>query len=292
MLNESTLPQALSFTLCYQRHKDECVWVHRSLQFSIRNWTYIVRTQLSKRNTLRDVGSLGAFKTHAREYPDNTHFSWCPTASGQLHACMQVTCRVWLFVTPCSLLRFHGAQAPLSMAYSRQEYWNLLPCPPLGDLPDPGIESAFLISPALAGSFFTTRATWEALWSLEHLLLFLIAMEIITNSRDEHTDPIVARLFFGIGWHLVNPTTLKPHRLAVQNRMTMKPWWKKSSFPILTSRGHSKYQGYERKGRHSRKLMRSVWSGRGIYSFPRRLVQPTPSHPQVFEVCYLDSELS
>ena len=178
------------------------------------------------------------------------------------------------------------------MAFSRQEYWNVLPCPPLGDLPNPGIEPAFLISPALAASFFTTRATWEDLWSLEHLLLFLIAMEIITNSRDEHTDPIVARLFFGIGWHLVNPTTLKPHRLAVQNRMTIKPWWKKSGFPILTSRGHLKYQGYERKGRHSRKLMRSVWSGRGIYSFPRRLVQPTPSHPQVFEVCYLDSELS
>ena len=33
-------------------------------------------------------------------------------------------------------------QAPLSMGFSWQEYWSTLPCPPLGDLPDPGVESA------------------------------------------------------------------------------------------------------------------------------------------------------
>ena len=48
------------------------------------------------------------------------------------------------------------------MGFSRQEYWSGLPCPPPGDLPDPGIEFASLISPALAGGFFTTSATWEA----------------------------------------------------------------------------------------------------------------------------------
>ena len=41
--------------------------------------------------------------------------------------------------------------APLSMGFSRQEYWSGLPCPPPGDLPDPGIEPASLISLALAG---------------------------------------------------------------------------------------------------------------------------------------------
>ena len=50
-------------------------------------------------------------------------------------------------------------QAPLSMAFSRQEYWSGLPCPPPGDLPNPGIEPAFPMSPALAGGFFTTSAT-------------------------------------------------------------------------------------------------------------------------------------
>ena len=53
----------------------------------------------------------------------------------------------------------HGA--PLSMGFSRQEYWSGLPCPPPGDLPDPGTEPKSLMSPALTGGFFTTRATWE-----------------------------------------------------------------------------------------------------------------------------------
>ena len=41
---------------------------------------------------------------------------------------------------------------------SRQEYWSGLPCPPPGDLPDPGTESVSPMSPALAGRFFTTEA--------------------------------------------------------------------------------------------------------------------------------------
>ena len=45
-------------------------------------------------------------------------------------------------------------QAPLSMEFSRQEYWSGLPCPPPEDLPDPGIEPESLLSPALAGGFF------------------------------------------------------------------------------------------------------------------------------------------
>ena len=48
------------------------------------------------------------------------------------------------------------------MGFSRQEYWTGLPCPPPGDLPDPGIKPMSLMLPALAGGFFTTRATWEA----------------------------------------------------------------------------------------------------------------------------------
>ena len=40
--------------------------------------------------------------------------------------------------------------------------WSGLPCPPPGDLPDPGMEHTSLMSPALAGGFFTSSATWEA----------------------------------------------------------------------------------------------------------------------------------
>ena len=45
--------------------------------------------------------------------------------------------------------------APLSMGFSRQEYWDGVPCPSLGDLPDSGIKPMSLVSPALAGKFFT-----------------------------------------------------------------------------------------------------------------------------------------
>ena len=42
-------------------------------------------------------------------------------------------------------------QAPLSVEFSKQEYWSELPFPPPGDLPDPGIEPMSLVSPALTG---------------------------------------------------------------------------------------------------------------------------------------------
>ena len=53
-------------------------------------------------------------------------------------------------------------QAPLSMGFSRQEYWSGLPSPPPGYLPDSGIEPVFLVAPPLAGKFSTTSTTWEA----------------------------------------------------------------------------------------------------------------------------------
>ena len=49
------------------------------------------------------------------------------------------------------------------MEFSREEYYNGLPFPPPEDLPGPGIEAVSLVSPALAGRFFTTSANWEAL---------------------------------------------------------------------------------------------------------------------------------
>ena len=60
----------------------------------------------------------------------------------QLCVCAQSLSRVQLFGTPWAAAR----QAPLSMGFSRQEYWSGLPCPPPGDLPNPGIEPR---SPAL-----------------------------------------------------------------------------------------------------------------------------------------------
>ena len=59
---------------------------------------------------------------------------------------------VQLLVTPWTV----ACKTPL------HEYWRGFPCPPLGDLPDPGKELASLMSLALAVRFFTTRTTWEA----------------------------------------------------------------------------------------------------------------------------------
>ena len=49
---------------------------------------------------------------------------------------------------------------PGSSIFTRQEYWSGLPCPPPGNVPNPGIELTSLRSPALAGRFFTTRASY------------------------------------------------------------------------------------------------------------------------------------
>ena len=69
--------------------------------------------------------------------------------------------RVRICVTPWTVAH----QASLSMEFSRQEYWNGLPLPAPGDLPDPRIESESPPSPELAGEFFTTSTTWEAQWT-------------------------------------------------------------------------------------------------------------------------------
>ena len=74
-----------------------------------------------------------------------------------IHACMLSP--VWLFVIPPTVAH----QAPLSMGFSRQEYWSGLPFPPSGDLRDPGIKPVSPVSPGLAGGFFTTEPPY-LLW--------------------------------------------------------------------------------------------------------------------------------
>ena len=69
----------------------------------------------------------------------------------------QIACRVQLFATLWAV----AYQAPLSMGFSRQEHWGGLSRPLPRDLPNPGIEPMSLISPALAGMFFTNNATLE-----------------------------------------------------------------------------------------------------------------------------------
>ena len=60
-------------------------------------------------------------------------------------------------LTVCDPMDCIAHQAPLSMGFSKQEYWSGLSCPPPGHLPHPGIEPTSLMSPALAGRLFTTE---------------------------------------------------------------------------------------------------------------------------------------
>ena len=65
--------------------------------------------------------------------------------------------RVQLFAIPWMVAR----QAPLSMGFYRQQYWSGLPCPPPGDLPGPETEPTSLMSPALAGWYFTASSNYR-----------------------------------------------------------------------------------------------------------------------------------
>ena len=60
-------------------------------------------------------------------------------------------CYVKLFAIPCTV----KCHPPLSMGFSRQEYLSGLPLPAPGDLPDQGMKHTSLVSPVLAGAFFT-----------------------------------------------------------------------------------------------------------------------------------------
>ena len=75
----------------------------------------------------------------------------------------------WPFIFQCSVTSVWlcnpvDCSAPGSSVHEilQASKWSGLPCPPLRDLPDPGIEHTSLLSLALAGGLFTTSATWEA----------------------------------------------------------------------------------------------------------------------------------
>ena len=88
---------------------------------------------------------------------------------GYMYVCMYLYMGMCMYACACSVL-FDPlqlpwtvtCQAPLSMEFLRQEYWSGLPFSSPKDLPDLGIEHKSLASPALAGGFFTTCASWEA----------------------------------------------------------------------------------------------------------------------------------
>ena len=101
-------------------------------------WTY-----LQNRNRLTDI-------ENKRAYVDTVGETNCKIGietGRSVVSCVRLLVTLWTV----------AHQAPLSMGISRQEYWSELPSPTPGDLPDPGIEHESLVSPVLAGGFFTTE---------------------------------------------------------------------------------------------------------------------------------------
>ena len=81
------------------------------------------------------------------------------TELGTKNECVCVCARAQSCLTLCNPM---DCQAPLSVEFSRQEYWKGLPFPTPGALPDTGIEPESPGSLALASRFFATSATWKA----------------------------------------------------------------------------------------------------------------------------------
>ena len=94
---------------------------------------------------------------------------------------------IWLFKT----LWTAAFPAPLSMGFSRQEYWCELPCSPPGDLPNPGIEPVSLMSPACARVFFTTTAAFIYIYNQASLFFTVIVLSVSFL------------IFIMISWHVI-----------------------------------------------------------------------------------------
>ena len=138
-------------------------------------------TELNWTNINRKLEILGWPKVHSGfsvRYYGKARMNFL--ANWQRHTCMHAK--------SLSLVRLSATswtvacQAPLFMRFSRQEYWSELPCPPPGHLPDPGIEPTSLTFPALAGGFFTTSTTWEA------LTIFITYTNSSSHFIDEKTE--------------------------------------------------------------------------------------------------------
>ena len=124
----------------------------------------------------------------------STHLSFQPGTF--LFPVLVTVAEAIITTTTCVYVRFGCArlsatlwtvahQAPLPVGFSRQEYWSGFPCPPPGDLPDPGIEPEPLRSPVLASGLFTSSATITVTWLDSKQICFLFT-----------SVPLMA----GVGW--------------------------------------------------------------------------------------------
>ena len=143
------IPRNLKTKTRFQNNYCECIWRTSLFQWSPKNFMV--------------WNMLYYWKLHIFYSGGNFTELDVATSWGQLFSLLKFyvcVCMLWLFETTWTVVY----QAPLSMGFSRQEYWSGLPFPSPGDLPDPGIEPMSLTCPALAGGFFTTEPPGRPLW--------------------------------------------------------------------------------------------------------------------------------
>ena len=134
---------------------------------------------------------------------------------------------VQLFVSPWTV----ACQAPLSMGFSRQRYQNGLPFLPPGDPPDPVIEPTSFMSLALAGGFFTTSTTWEALYELGILMGFpggASGKESLSQCRRCRFYPCIRKIPWRRAWQ-PTPVFLPEEFHGHRNLAGYSPWGHKKS---------------------------------------------------------------
>ena len=113
---------------------------------------------------------------------------------------------------------------PGSSGFSRQEFWSGLPFPSPGDLPNPGMEPAFLLSPALADGFFTTSTTWEAPVLEDGKISFFL---LASDCRKEVTLTLKAL------YHLPFTISPPPGKAPVILKRKVTTPWGRSYFVLL-----------------------------------------------------------
>ena len=139
----------------------------------------------------------GVTKTRVSDW---TELNWMVRTlnPNEAKGCMLSYCCVWLFVTRWTVAH----KAPLSMEFSRQEYWSGLPFSPPRGLPDPGIKSTSPSSPELASRFFNTEPTWEApnqkVISLQKNYICLIRNSILPENKTKFNKTLFNYFLFGI----------------------------------------------------------------------------------------------
>ena len=134
-------------------------------------------------------------------------------------------------------------QAPPSMEFSRWEYWSELPCPPLGDLPDPGIKPTSPVTPALQVDFFTAEPLGKPWKVYSTLKSYCWLLRLISREGNAHIQsasrplPLIKFLnflrsfFFLFYWDIVN----------IQHHVSLRHTAQQFDLHTLWQYCHSKY---------------------------------------------------